>query len=161
MTANAAAPALMSDAVARVEHARAMSRRQRRVASWGYGALFLALVLLSAWASDFSPAALAAGLPRIGEYFALILPDLRADRLFADSETEGSLAYWMYRLDEWAWLLFETANMAAMATLGATGACRSCSPFRRRAPSRPRRGSRPPCGACSRSAAPCPRSSSR
>ncbi|MCS6920432.1 MAG: phosphonate ABC transporter, permease protein PhnE, partial [Elioraea sp.] len=109
MTANAAALAVMSDAVARVEHARAMARRQRRIASWGYGTLFLALVLLSAWASDFSPAALAAGLPRIGEYFALILPDLRADRLFADSETEGSLAYWMYRLDEWAWLLFETA----------------------------------------------------
>lgn len=108
------------DAVARIERARAEARQRRRLATWGYGALFVALVVLSAWVSDFSPATLAAGLPRIGEYFGLILPDLHADRLFADRETEGSLAYWMYRLDEWAWLLFETANMAAMATLGAS-----------------------------------------
>jgi len=119
MTSGAAAFAA-ADAVARVEWARSEARRQRRLATWSYLALFLALVLVSAWASDFGPAALAAGVPRIGEYFALILPDLRWDSLFADSETEGSLAYWMYRLDEWAWLLFETANMAAMATLGAS-----------------------------------------
>ncbi len=106
-------------AVDRVERARLEARRARRAATVGYSALFAVLVLLSAWVSEFHPATLAAGLPRIGEYFSLILPDLRADRLFADSDTEGSLAFWMYRLDEWAWLLFETANMAAMATVGA------------------------------------------
>ncbi|RYI99420.1 MAG: phosphonate ABC transporter, permease protein PhnE, partial [Acetobacteraceae bacterium] len=37
--------------------------------------------------------------------------------LFAGVETEGSLAFWFYRLDSWAWLLLETANMAALATL--------------------------------------------
>lgn len=107
-------------AVARIERARHEARRARRAATVGYGALFVALVLLSAWVSEVHPATLAAGLPRIGEYFALILPDLRGDRLFADTETEGSLAFWMYRLDEWSWLLFETAHMAAMATVGAT-----------------------------------------
>jgi phosphonate transport system permease protein len=67
--------------------------------------------------SEAHPATLLAGLPRIGEYFHRILPTLRWEVLFAGSETEGSLAFWFYRLDAWAWLLFETANMAALATL--------------------------------------------
>ena len=43
--------------------------------------------------------------------------------LFAGTDTQGSLAYWMYRLDIWLWLLFETSQMAALATL--SGARRS------------------------------------
>jgi phosphonate transport system permease protein len=67
--------------------------------------------------SEVRPATLADGLPRAGEYFEKLLPTLRWATLFADSEAEGSLAAWFYRLDSWAWLLFETANMAALATL--------------------------------------------
>jgi len=67
--------------------------------------------------SEVRPATLAEGLPRAGEYFEKLLPTLRWATLFADSEAEGSLAAWFYRLDSWAWLLFETANMAALATL--------------------------------------------
>jgi phosphonate transport system permease protein len=71
--------------------------------------------------SEVRPTTLAEGLPRAGEYFDKLLPTLRWATLFADTETEGSLAAWFYRLDSWAWLLFETANMAALATLlGAT-----------------------------------------
>lgn len=79
--------------------------------------MLAACLLLSARVSEVRPATLWAGLPRIGEYFHRILPNLRWGALFADSETEGSLAFWFYRLDAWAWLLFETANMAALATL--------------------------------------------
>ena len=50
------------------------------------------------------------------------MPGLRWDALLGGVETEGSLAFWMYRLDSWAWLLFETANMAALATLMGAGA---------------------------------------
>lgn len=82
----------------------------------------LAALLAAAWMSEVRPATLASGLPRIGEYFARILPTLRWPVLLADSQTEGSLAAWFYRLDSWSWLLFETANMAALATLLGAGA---------------------------------------
>jgi phosphonate transport system permease protein len=42
---------------------------------------------------------------------------LRWDALFASAETEGSIAFWFYRLPEWALLILEKANMAALATL--------------------------------------------
>ena len=60
-------------------------------------------------------------MPRIGEYFGRIAPSLEWSKLFSGSGTEGSLAFWFYRLDKWGLLLFETAQMAALATLmGAT-----------------------------------------
>jgi len=31
--------------------------------------------------------------------------------------TEGSVAFWFYRIDDWAWLLLQTSQMAALATL--------------------------------------------
>jgi phosphonate transport system permease protein len=37
--------------------------------------------------------------------------------LLAGAKTNGSIAYWLYRFDSWAWLLFETSQMAALATL--------------------------------------------
>lgn len=113
----------MSEAIHRAEAAfQAARRHKRNLALLGF-ALLLACLLTSAWASEFSPAALWAGLPRIGEYFVRILPSLRWDALFANAETEGSIAFWFYRLDTWSLLIFETANMAALATLmGATAA---------------------------------------
>ena len=80
--------------------------------------IMLACLLLAAWTSEFYPSSLAAGLPRIGEYFSRIAPSLEWPKLFASVETEGSLAFWFYRLDAWGLLLFETAQMAALATLG-------------------------------------------
>ena len=91
--------------------------RQRRNASFiGFGIL-AALLLVAAWVSEFHPATLADGLPRAGEYFLRILPGLEWSKLFSSWETEGSLAFWFYRLDKWALLLFQTAQMAALATL--------------------------------------------
>jgi phosphonate transport system permease protein len=98
------------------------AHRARRRATLLHGAVLLALLLLAAWVSEADPATIRAGLPRIGEYFHRILPTLRWDALLAGAETEGSLAFWFYRLDRWALLLFETANMAALATLTGAGA---------------------------------------
>jgi phosphonate transport system permease protein len=111
------APAAWSPATARGEAAFRAARGQRRAAALSASAVLAACLLASAWVSEVRPAALLDGLPRIGEYFRRILPDLRWDALLAGPGTEGSLAFWFYRLDSWAWLLFETANMAALGTL--------------------------------------------
>ncbi len=91
--------------------------RKRTYAGVGYGAALLACLLVSAQISEAYPDALATGLPRVGEYFHKILPTLHWHTLFSSVKTEGSLAFWFYRLDDWAWLIFETTQMAALATL--------------------------------------------
>jgi phosphonate transport system permease protein len=113
MSATTADAALL----ARGEAAFRAARRQRRMATL-LGVAVLALCLLAAArVSEFYPATLAAGLPRVGEYFYKLLPSLRWDALLSGTETEGSLAFWFYRLDDWAWLLLQTSQMAALATL--------------------------------------------
>lgn len=120
MTAAAACASLASPAVAAFERRRAELLAQRRRATLLYGGLLLLALLLSAWVSEVSPAKVAEGIPRFGEYFAQTLPSLSWQHLFAGTEQEGSLAYWFYRLDNWALLLLETANIAAFATLFGT-----------------------------------------
>jgi phosphonate transport system permease protein len=105
-------------AVARGEAAFQAARRQRRAATLFGLLVHAACLAVAAWVSEADPVTIWAGLPRIGEYFWKILPTLRWEVLFANWETEGSLASWFYRLDKWLLLLFETANMAALATLG-------------------------------------------
>jgi phosphonate transport system permease protein len=103
--------------VARGEAAFLAARRQRRLATLGAVAVLALCVLLAARISEFYPATLAAGLPRVGEYFYKLLPSLRWDALLSGPGTEGSIAFWFYRIDDWAWLLLQTSQMAALATL--------------------------------------------
>ena len=119
----------MSD-VATVEAAFLARRRARRISGVGAGIVLCAALLLAGWVSEVYPSSLIAGAPRIGEYFAKLVPDLRLPVLFAGTQTQGSLAYWMYRLDSWLWLLFETSQMAALATLGGAS-CACCCVFPR------------------------------
>jgi phosphonate transport system permease protein len=115
--------------LATAEAAYLARRRVRLGATLGYGAVFLVLLAISARVSEVYPETLIAGLPRAGEYFHKLLPTLRWEVLFAGTKVEGSLAYWMYRLDAWAWLLFETSQIAALATLmGAALAGLLCFP---------------------------------
>ena len=93
-------------------------RRTRLLAGLAAGAALLAALALATWVSEAFPSSLAAGLPRVGEYFSKLTPDLRWDALLSGPKAEGSVAYWFYRLDSWLWLLFETSQMAALATLG-------------------------------------------
>lgn len=131
MTA-ATLPAASRPTVSRIEADFQAARRARRGATLFYGAIFLVCLFAAGWISEANPATLAAGIPRVGEYFMKVLPDLRWATLFAGTKTEGSLAFWMYRLDEWAWLLFETSQMAALATLmGALGGLLLCFPASR------------------------------
>lgn len=119
----------MSTAIVGIEAAY-QARRQARLLAYLLGGTVLALCLaVSAWVSEVFPATLIAGMPRMGEYFVKLIPDLRLPVLFAGTEAPGSLAYWMYRLDSWLWLLFETSQIAALATLlGACGAVLLCFP---------------------------------
>ncbi|MGI4950709.1 MAG: phosphonate ABC transporter, permease protein PhnE [Janthinobacterium lividum] len=94
-------------------------RRRARLLAWVGGiAVLVPALIVSAWISEATPHNLAAGLPRVGEYFVKLAPDLHRSALLSGPTTEGSVAYWFYRLDSWAWLLFETSQMAALATLG-------------------------------------------
>ena len=100
------------------ETAYAARRRTRITGLVGWVSVLIPALILSAWFTEATPRNLANGLPRVGEYFGKLVPTLHGAALFAGPATEGSLAYWFYRLDSWAWLLFETSQMAALATLG-------------------------------------------
>jgi phosphonate transport system permease protein len=116
-------------AAASLETAFQARRRARLIGTLGGGIVLSLALLLAAWVSEAYPSSLINGAPRIGEYFWKLLPDLRASVLFAGTDTQGSLAYWMYRLDIWLRLLFETSQMAALATLsGAVLAALLCFP---------------------------------
>jgi phosphonate transport system permease protein len=131
MTATATLP-VPGGTQARMEELFRQARRARRQATLFYGAILLVCLVAAGWVAEVNPRTLASGAPRVGEYFSRILPDLRASVLFAGVKTEGSLAFWMYRLDDWAWLLFETSQMAALATLmGALGGFLLCFPASR------------------------------
>ncbi len=117
---SAALPLPRLPAVTRIEADYQAARRARRNATLLWGGVLLVCIYVAALVSEASPAAILAGLPRIGEYFWRTLPTFRWDVFFANWETEGSFASWMYRADKWAWLIFETAQMALLATLGGT-----------------------------------------
>lgn len=117
MSSLAATPAVL-----RGEAAFQLARRERRRATLIAIATLAVCLWLAGWVSEVSPEVLAAGLPRVTEYFHRILPELRWNVLLAGSDTEGSIAAWFYRWDAWLLLLLETANMAALATLGGCGA---------------------------------------
>ncbi len=101
-----------------VEDAYQARRRARLAATLLYGAVLLACLVAAAIVSEAYPEALAKGLPRVGEYFAKLVPPLQWRHLLDGVKTEGSIAFWFYRIDTWGWMLFETSQMALLATLG-------------------------------------------
>ena len=100
------------------EAAFAARRRARLAGLSAWIVVLLPALVFSAVLTELTPHNLASGLPRVGEYFAKLVPELRGPVLLAGPGTEGSVAYWFYRLDSWAFLLFETSQMALLATLG-------------------------------------------
>lgn len=110
----------------RFEAEYARLRKRQRVQLFAFSLLFLVLFAFAAHISNFMPQRLAAGLPRIGEYFSLTIPELRAGSLLSD------LGEWYYGLGKWLQLLGDTLLIAAMATLfGAVGGLALCFPASR------------------------------
>lgn len=117
------------DAVALFERHRAELRRQRMGTTVFGVVAFLICLGFAVYVSRFYPASIAAGLPRIFEYFNTVIPHhLRWDLLFEGRDAmgnavEGSLTYWYTDLGKYLTLIFETILMAMTATiLGTAGA---------------------------------------
>ena len=103
-------------------------RRAQRTES---ALIFVVLVLLfvvSSVSTDFSPGKILEGAPRIGEYFEKLfsiqpvrgqppVAVLSWSHLFAGVKQPRSIAYWFYRFDVYAALLWQTIQMAILATV--------------------------------------------
>jgi len=130
------------DPVSLFENHRRQMIRDRMVVNVTLGVVFLGFLVWSLWISRFTPDRLAAGLPRIFEYFGSVMPSLQWDVMF-DSRNEagrfppGSIGYWYNDFWKYLRLIWETVLMALTATILGTGlavalsfiAARNCTPF--------------------------------
>jgi phosphonate transport system permease protein len=107
-----------------------------------FAIIALLFVMAAVW-TGFMPDRVLAGLPRIGEYFGKLLsiePKRGADpvavlawgHLFGGVKQPQSIAYWFYRIDVYARLLWQTIQMAVLATaIGFACAVALCFPATR------------------------------
>lgn len=117
----------MSASLAAVELSYQARLRSRRASTLAYGAVLLVCIAVSGWVSEVFPETLARGLPQVGVYFGKLVPGFTWAHLLDGPKQAGSIAYWFYRIDSWGWMLFETTQIAALATLfGATAAFCAC-----------------------------------
>ncbi|MSP00911.1 MAG: phosphonate ABC transporter, permease protein PhnE [Acetobacteraceae bacterium] len=103
-------------------------RRARRTESIMLFVILVLLFAVSAVWTDFSPTQILAGLPRIGEYFEKLfsiqpgrdtppVAVLSWAHVLGGIKEPQSIAYWFYRLDVYAALLWQTVQMAILATV--------------------------------------------
>jgi phosphonate transport system permease protein len=90
--------------------------------------ILLLLFVVSAVWTDFSPARILEGAPRIGEYFGKLfsiqpsqsappVPVLSWVHVLGGVKEPQSVAYWFYRINVYAALLWQTVQMAILATV--------------------------------------------
>jgi phosphonate transport system permease protein len=108
-------------------------RRSRQTESaLTVAAVILLFVIAATW-TDFSPGKIADGIPRIGEYFQKLfsiepkgstnpVAVLAMPHLFGNVKEPQSIAYWFYRIGTYASLLWQTIEMAILATALGFGA---------------------------------------
>jgi phosphonate transport system permease protein len=110
----------------------ALRRARQTEAALTVAAIVLLFVVAATW-TDFSAGQIAAGLPRIGEYFGKLfsiepnprtgpIPVLAWGHVFAGVKEPQSIAYWFYRINVYAALLWQTIEMAVLATALGFGA---------------------------------------
>nr|WP_294514067.1 phosphonate ABC transporter, permease protein PhnE [uncultured Rhodopila sp.] len=91
-----------------------------------FAAIVLLFVAAAVW-TDFLPDKVADGVPRIGEYFGKLFTIeptrgaepvgvLSLSHLFGGVKQPQSVAYWFYRIDVYVALLWQTIQMAILAT---------------------------------------------
>jgi phosphonate transport system permease protein len=123
-----------SDAAYRlfVKRFGALRRARQTEALLTAAAVVLIFVVAAVW-TDFSPEKIANGIPRIGEYFGKLfsiepkrnaapVAVLALPHLFGGVKEPQSIAYWFYRIDVYASLLWQTIQMAVLATALGFGA---------------------------------------
>ncbi|UUE35448.1 phosphonate ABC transporter, permease protein PhnE [Pectobacterium aroidearum] len=95
-------------------------RQKREALLWS---LLLACLFLGAGkVAEFSPSTIWHALPNFFSYVRDTLPVLHWQQLLANVHTEGSLAYWGYRLPIQLPLIWETLQMALASTIIAVAA---------------------------------------
>lgn len=108
-------------------------RRSRQTESLLTVAAAVLLFLVAAGWTDFSPEKIADGIPRIGEYFGKLfsiepkgsatpMAVLSLPHLFGGVREPQSIAYWFYRIGIYLSLLWQTIEMAVLATALGFGA---------------------------------------
>tara|TARA_A100001388_G_C28674155_1_gene453134 strand:- start:104 stop:973 length:870 start_codon:yes stop_codon:yes gene_type:complete len=97
-------------------HNKSLIRKKR---FWNISLITLLLIgiTLSSKIIDINSSNLLNGIPRLGDYVSQILPSLETNNLFLSSKDKGSIAYWYFNLPKYLKLLFETFNMALLATI--------------------------------------------
>lgn len=97
-------------------HNKSLIRKKR---FWNISLITLLLIgiTLSSKIIDINSSNLLNGIPRLGDYISQILPSLETSNLFLSSKDKGSIAYWYFNLPKYLKLLFETFNMALLATI--------------------------------------------
>jgi phosphonate transport system permease protein len=110
-------PANDDRALAAFESGYRGQRRRRRAATLVALILLTGVVALSVIVSRFYPGRLVDGWPELTGYLGKLVPPLDGGLLFADAETKGSFAYWLYNLGDFLLLLADTINMALVATV--------------------------------------------
>ena len=103
-------------------------RRARRTESALIFIIPILLFVVSAVWTDFSPAQILEGVPRIGEYFGKLfsiqptqngppIAVLAWRHMLGGVKEPQSIAYWFYRFNVYAALLWQTIQMAILATV--------------------------------------------
>ena len=97
-------------------HNKSLIRKKR---FWNISLITLLLIgiTLSSKIIDINSSNLLNGIPRLGDYVSQIIPSLETNNLFLSSKDKGSIAYWYFNLPKYLKLLFETFNMALLATI--------------------------------------------
>jgi phosphonate transport system permease protein len=122
------------------QHRFGALRRARRNETLLTLAVVMLLFVVAAIGTDFSPLKVTAGLPRIGEYFGKLfsiepnprtgpIAVLALPHLLGGVKQPQSIAYWFYRINIYVALLWQTIQMAVLATaLGFGAAFLLCFP---------------------------------
>ena len=79
--------------------------------------IFVVSFFMSSSIIDFNLSQIIDGFPRLSDYIVKILPNLDINLILENSKTEGSIQYWYFNFKKYAALLYETFNMAVLATL--------------------------------------------
>jgi phosphonate transport system permease protein len=100
------------------------ARRRTMLLHAGIGwTVFIACLAVAVSVSDVTLHRLIEGAGKLGDYARLMAPDLSPAHLFDDVHTKGSIAYWYYGFPRWAAEIWQSIEMAILATaLGFMGA---------------------------------------
>ena len=79
--------------------------------------IFAVSFFMSSSIIDFNLSQIIDGFPRLSDYIVKILPNLDINLILENSKTEGSIQYCYFNFRKYAALLYETFNMAVLATL--------------------------------------------